>query len=117
MVDEDIIEGPFEIEEPGTHISNLVVTDKKWEPKRIRVTLDYQQVNKDIYQTHEPIPTTEELWHKLKESNRFSIIDKLTVIINLKLNNKLENYMDFNHHGAFIVSNKWLWVLAQLAVR
>ena len=75
MVDEDIIEGPFEIEEPGTYISNLVVTDKKWEPKRIRVTLDCQQVNKDIYQTHGPIPTTEELWHKLKGSNCFSIID------------------------------------------
>ena len=29
MKDEDIIEGPIEIEEPGTFISNLVITDKK----------------------------------------------------------------------------------------
>ena len=29
MVDEDIIEGPLETEEPGTYISNLVITDKK----------------------------------------------------------------------------------------
>ena len=75
MVDEDIIEGPLETEEPGTYISNLVITDKKWDPQRIRVTLDCQQVNKDIYQTHEPIPTTEELRHKLEGSNRFSVID------------------------------------------
>ena len=75
MVDEDIIECPLETEEPGTYISNLVITDKKWDPKRIRVTLVCQQVNKDIYQTHEPIPTTEELRNKLEESNRFSVID------------------------------------------
>ena len=75
MVDEDIIESPLETEEPGTYISNLVITDKKWDPQRIRVTLDCQQVNKDICQTHEPIPTTEELWHKLEGSNRFSVIN------------------------------------------
>ena len=75
MVDEDIIEGPLETEEPGTYIGNLVITDKKWDPQRIRVTLDCQQVNKDIYQTHEPIPTTEELQHKLEGSNHFSVID------------------------------------------
>ena len=49
MVDEDIIEGPLKTEEPGSYISNLVVTDRKWDPKQIRVTLDCQQVNKDIY--------------------------------------------------------------------
>ena len=74
MVDEDI-EGPLETEEPGTYISNLVITDKKWDPQRIGVRLDCQQINKDIYQTHEPIPTTEELRHKLEGSNRFSVID------------------------------------------
>ena len=29
MLKQDIIEGPLEIEEPGTCISNLVITDKK----------------------------------------------------------------------------------------
>ena len=59
----DIIEGPLEVEEPGTYISNLVITDKKWDQsgKKIHVTLDCQAVNKDIYQTHEPIPTSDEL--------------------------------------------------------
>ena len=77
MLRDDIIEGPLKLEEPGTYISNLVITDKKWDPsgKHIRITLDCQAANKDIYQTHEPIPTSEELRHKLKGSDRFSILD------------------------------------------
>ena len=74
MLRDDIIEGPLELEEPGTYISNLVITDKKWDPSgnHIRITLDCQSANKDIYQTHEPIPTSEEIRHKLKGSDRFS---------------------------------------------
>ena len=41
MIFEDIIEGPIDIEEPGTFLSNLVFTDKKGTDK-IRVTLDCQ---------------------------------------------------------------------------
>ena len=116
MVDEDIIEGPQETEEPGTYISNLVITDKKWDPQRMRVKLDCQQVNKDIYQTHEPIPTTEELQNKLEGRDRFSVI-KISFTINSKLNQKLENYTNFDLQGGFIALNEWLWVLAQQAVR
>ena len=74
MLVEDIIEGPIGIEEPGTYMSNLVIIDKKWDPNQIRITLDCQEVNKDIYQTHVPIPTSEELRHKLrgKEIIRFT---------------------------------------------
>ena len=53
MLKEDIIEGPIAIEEPGTFLSNLVITDRK-NSDRIRVTLDCQAVNKFIYATHEP---------------------------------------------------------------
>ena len=74
MVKQDIIEGPLDEEEKGTFISNLVITDKK-DTDRIRVTLDCQSVNKFIYTTHEPIPTSEELRHKMKGSNRFSKLD------------------------------------------
>ena len=45
MLKEDIIEGPLDEEEPGTFISNLVITDKKG-TDQIRVTLDCQSVNK-----------------------------------------------------------------------
>ena len=53
MIDEDVIEEPLEPEEPGTYLSNLVITDKKWYPKKIRVTLDCHQVNKNIFHIHE----------------------------------------------------------------
>ena len=42
MKDQDIIEGPINIEEPGTFISNLVITDKK-DTDCIRVTLECQE--------------------------------------------------------------------------
>ena len=51
MISEDIIEGPINIEEPGTFLSSLVITDKKGTDK-IWVTLDCQKVNKSIYPTH-----------------------------------------------------------------
>ena len=74
MLEENIIEGPLEVEEPGTFIRNLVITDKKGSD-RIRVTLDCQAVNKSIYATHEPIPSTEELRHSLKGGDQFSTLD------------------------------------------
>ena len=74
MVKEDIIEGPISVEESGTLLSNLAITDKK-DSDRIWVTLDCQAVNKEINPTHEPIPTTEELQHKLNGSDRLSTLD------------------------------------------
>ena len=74
MISEDIIEGPIDIEEPGTFLSNLAITDKKGTDK-IRVTLDCQEVNKSLYPTDEPIPTVEELRHELRGSDKFSSLD------------------------------------------
>ena len=74
MKEEDIIEGPITTEEPGTFLSNLVVTDKKG-MDRIRVTFDCQAVNKVIYSTHESIPTPDELRHYLSGSDHFSELD------------------------------------------
>ena len=77
MKKEDIIiEGPITIEEPGTFLSNLAITDKKG-TDRIRVTLDCQAVNKAIDATHEPIPTPDELRHYLGSSDRFSTFDMM----------------------------------------
>ena len=81
MVLNDVIEGPLKEEEKGSWISNLVITDKKWdegkpgERQQIRANLDLRPLNKHVYQTHEPIPTPEELKHKLKGSDRFSALD------------------------------------------
>ena len=74
MISEDIVEGPMDIEESGTFLSNLVITDKKGTDK-MWVTLDCQEVNKSIYPTHEPIPTVEKLRHELRGSDRFSSLD------------------------------------------
>ena len=74
MLEEDIIEGPIDVEEPGTFISNLVITDRK-DKSRIRVTLDGQKVNNAIHTTHEPIPTVEELRHNFQGSEYFSSLD------------------------------------------
>ena len=81
---EDVIEGPLQEEEEGSWISNLVITDKRWDGEeekavgervQVRANLDCRPLNKHVYQTHEPIPTPEELRHSLKGSNRFSILD------------------------------------------
>ena len=74
MKEEDIIEGSITIEEPGTFLNNLVITDEKG-TNRIRVTLDCQAVNKVTYATHEPIPTPDELRHYLDGSDHFSMLD------------------------------------------
>ena len=83
LLAEDVIEGPLVEEEEGTWISNLVITDKKWDGEdkhkgdrvQIRANLDCRPLNQSCYQTHEPIPTTEELRHKLKGSDTFSTLD------------------------------------------
>jgi hypothetical protein len=81
MVENDVIEGPLTEEEEGSWISNLVITDKKWdegkpgERQQIRANLDLRPLNKYVYQTHEPIPTADELKHRLKGSNRFTALD------------------------------------------
>jgi hypothetical protein len=75
MLDDGVITGPLKSVPPDMCISNLVVTSKKWDPKKIRVTLDCQAVNEDIHKSHEPIPTIEQLRHEFKDSDRFTIID------------------------------------------
>ena len=82
LLREDVIEGPLTDEEPGTWISNLVITDKKWDTARgpgervqIRANLDLRQLNNFVYQTHTPIPTVEELRHELRSSDTFTTLD------------------------------------------
>ena len=83
LLEEDVIEGPLVEEEEGNWISNLVITDKKWDGKekqtgdrvQIRANLDCRELNNHVYQTHEPIPTSDELRHRLQGSNKFSTLD------------------------------------------
>ena len=102
MISGDIIEGPIDIEEPGTFLSNLAITDKKGTDK-IRVTLDCQEVNKSIYSTHEPIPTMEELRHELRGSDRFSSLDFTNCYSQFETE-VLGSYMPSEHHGVRVFS-------------
>ena len=117
MSKDDIIEGPLETEESGTYISNLVNTSKKWDPEKIQVTLDCQQVNKDMYQTYEPIPTSEELRHKLWVCDHLSCSTSETATINLKLKKKQGSCLHFAPPGEYVAIKEWLWEQAQPAAR
>ncbi len=84
MIEQDVIEGPLSEEEEGSWISNLVITDKKWEGAheegrrtQIRANLDLRPLNTFVYQTHEPIPTPEELRHNLTGSDKYSSLDMI----------------------------------------
>ena len=77
MIEQDVIQGPLSEEEEGSWVSNLVITDKKWdgaqeEGQRTQIctNLDLRPLNTFMYQTHEPIPTPEELRHNLAGSNK-----------------------------------------------
>ena len=94
MLKDDVIEGPISTEEPGTFLSNLVITDKM-NTDRIRVTLDCTSVNKVVYQTHEPIPTTEELRHKLRGSDRFSTLDMTNCYYQFEIEEKARKLFAF----------------------
>jgi hypothetical protein len=84
MIKEDVIEGPLSEEEEGSWISNLVITDKKWDGAQeegrriqIRANLDLCPLNTFMYQTNEAIPTPEELRHNLKGSTKYSSLDMI----------------------------------------
>ena len=90
LIREEVIEGPLE-EEEGTWISNLVITDKKWEGHvtgqrtQIRANLDLRPLNQYVYQTHEQFPTPEELRHEMLGSDTFSKLDMIHSFHQLEL--------------------------------
>ena len=69
MLPEDIIEGPIKLEEPGTFLSNLVITEIKGQT----IFVLHCEQKKPV--THKPIPTVEELQHELSGSDVFSVLD------------------------------------------
>ena len=90
MVKEDIIEGPIEVKEPGTFLSNLVITDKK-DTDRIRVTLDCQSVNKEIYPMDKPIPTSEELRYDLR--HKYLTLDMMNCYYQFEIEESIRKHV------------------------
>ena len=71
-----MIEGPLQGPlEPGSYVSNPVITAKKWSEEEIRLNLDLSDANEDIVMSHHPIPTPDELRHEFREADTFTSID------------------------------------------
>jgi hypothetical protein len=84
LLEQDVIEGPWQEEESGTWISNLVITTKAWDKEKdkrpgkrvqIRANLNCCLLKEVVYQTHKPITTVAELQHTMKGSTRFPKLD------------------------------------------
>ena len=107
LLEQDVIEGPLAEEEEGRWISNLVITDKKWDTGaknpgdrvQIRANLDCRELNEWVYQTHEPIPTAEELRHQLKGSNKFSTLDMVHSFHQFELEEEARKLFTFRAPG------------------
>ena len=70
-----VVSGPLGSEYARGWISNPVISGKKWDASKIRVTLDTRHMSKAVTSTHFPIPTWQELRHNFSGSDRYSVLD------------------------------------------
>jgi hypothetical protein len=70
-----VVSGPLKSEDATGWVSNPVITAKKWDDQAIRVNLDLRNMEKAVKPTHFPMPTAEDLRHRFKGSDRFSVVD------------------------------------------
>ena len=70
-----MVSGPLKSEDATGWVSNPVITAKKWDDQAIRVNLDLRNMEKAVKPTHFPMPTAEDLRHRFKGSDRFSVVD------------------------------------------
>ena len=70
-----VVSGPLTSESARGWIHNVVITQKSWTDKKIRVNLDTRPMKDVVKTSHFPIPTPQELRHNFAGSDRFSVID------------------------------------------
>ena len=72
----DVIERPLPSEDATGWVSNMVIESKKWDPSKIRLTLDTLMMDDFILQTHFPIQTSEqfESWISIMHFTRWNCI-------------------------------------------
>ena len=70
-----VISGPLQSESAGGWIHNVVITQKSWTNKKIRVNLDTRPMKEAVKTTHFPIPTPQELRHNFAGSDTYSVVD------------------------------------------
>ena len=72
---EGVVSGPLGSEHARGWVSNPVIVSKKWDPNKIRVNLDTRNMAAAVQKTHFPIPTSSQLRHSFRGSDRFSVLD------------------------------------------
>ena len=70
-----VVSGPLGSEYASGWISNPVIVCKKWDPSKIRVTLDTRHMESAVQTSKFPIPAWQELRHNFRGSDRFSVLD------------------------------------------
>ena len=85
----------LEDEHAGKWISNLVITKKKWDEKKIRVNLDTRHMEDAIIKSSWNIPTMEELRHEFEGSDRFSVLDLNHAFLQFELNEDAKELFTF----------------------
>ena len=70
-----MVSGPLGSEHARGWVSNPVIVSKKWDPNKIRVNLDTRNMAAAVQKTHFPIPTSSQLRHSFRGSDRFSVLD------------------------------------------
>ena len=92
-----------------------VITDKKWYPEKNGVTLDYQQVNKDVYMS--PFLRLKNSGTSYMGMIASSCLTLETASNNLKLKKQQGNCSHFALPGEYFAIKEWLWEQAQPAAR
>ena len=75
LKEHDLIEGPLPISECKGWVTNMVITKKKWDSDEVRINIDTKRMNDQLVPTKIPIPTPEQLRHKMEGSDRFTAVD------------------------------------------
>ena len=85
LVAEGVIEEPSQSDHTIGRVSNMVIASNKWDPSKIRLTLDTRHMEDYILQAHFPFPKLEQLSHRFSGSNQFSVLDMSHVFHQLEL--------------------------------
>lgn len=97
LKENDVIEGPLDSSASHKWISNVVITEKK-NKEKIRMTVDMRHANMAIKPTHFPVPTIQELQHKLNGATKFSKIDLTEAFHQMELGKESRELTTFYRH-------------------
>ena len=76
-------------------ISNIVLEEKPSNKEKLRLTVDMRHANMAIKPTHFPVPTIQELRHKLNGATRFCKIDLTEAFHQMELGEKSRELTTF----------------------